>query len=148
MYWKTHCLLAVLALTVLSTILINCGQEDATVEGDFCEGQEDCQGDLICEMNVCIQPPVNLCEPPCNPEVEACYRNDCVVIADADDKDLDGTPVGEDCDDYDWTRYPGAHEYCDGVDNDCDSQTDEDCPACEEGRTQKCGTDVGECTQG
>ena len=45
MYWKTHCLLAVLALTVLSTILINCGQEDATVEGDFCEGQEDCRGD-------------------------------------------------------------------------------------------------------
>jgi hypothetical protein len=31
-----------------------------------------------------------------------------------------------DCDDGEITTYPGADEYCDGVNNDCDSETDED----------------------
>jgi len=32
---------------------------------------------------------------------------------------------GGDCDDSDPDAYPGATEYCDGADNDCDGQTDE-----------------------
>jgi len=31
-----------------------------------------------------------------------------------------------DCDDGEATTYPGADEYCDGVNNDCDTETDED----------------------
>jgi len=31
-----------------------------------------------------------------------------------------------DCDDAESTTYPGADEYCDGVNNDCDADTDED----------------------
>ncbi len=31
----------------------------------------------------------------------------------------------QDCDDSDADRYPGATEYCDGYDNDCDAVTDE-----------------------
>jgi hypothetical protein len=31
-----------------------------------------------------------------------------------------------DCDDTEATTYPGADEYCDGVNNDCDNETDED----------------------
>jgi len=34
--------------------------------------------------------------------------------------------AGDDCDDSDPTTYPGADELCDGVDNDCDSDVDEE----------------------
>jgi len=34
--------------------------------------------------------------------------------------------LGEDCDDLDASAHPGAGELCDGTDNDCDGETDED----------------------
>lgn len=37
--------------------------------------------------------------------------------------------VGDDCDDRDANRFPGAPEICDGVDNDCNPATVEQCPA-------------------
>ncbi len=42
------------------------------------------------------------------------------------DQDQDGFPAGEDCNDQDPAVYPGALEVCDGLDNDCDLDTDED----------------------
>ena len=42
------------------------------------------------------------------------------------DRDGDGSPASEDCDDSDADVYPGAVELCDGFDNDCDSEIDED----------------------
>ena len=45
------------------------------------------------------------------------------VITDADH---DGFTSDVDCDDNDYTVFPGADELCDGVDNDCDSEIDED----------------------
>lgn len=50
---------------------------------------------------------------PCNPEVDA---------------DGDGYTASQgDCDDANSTVYPGAPEYCDGLDNDCDPATGDLC---------------------
>ena len=42
------------------------------------------------------------------------------------DNDGDGVVAADDCDDNNSAIYPGAEELCDGVDNDCDSQIDEE----------------------
>jgi large repetitive protein len=42
------------------------------------------------------------------------------------DNDADGYLSDEDCDDEDPSVNPGASEVCDGFDNDCDNQADED----------------------
>ena len=42
------------------------------------------------------------------------------------DIDGDGFSAGEDCDDENANAYPGADEVCDGLDNNCDGNVDED----------------------
>jgi hypothetical protein len=52
------------------------------------------------------------------------------IVADtgglAADADGDGLVGSEDCDDADPTVFAGAEEVCDGVDNDCDGEIDEE----------------------
>ncbi|MFZ5477243.1 MAG: MopE-related protein [Myxococcota bacterium] len=45
------------------------------------------------------------------------------------DADGDGAVACDDCDDADATAYPGAADVCDGVDDDCDGEKDEDVAA-------------------
>jgi serine protease len=47
---------------------------------------------------------------------------------DADDDGFCANMDPVDCDDNDFTVYPGAPELCDGRDNNCDGVTDEGCP--------------------
>ena len=56
---------------------------------------------------------------------------DSTVLNDtsAEDADEDGAPLQEDCDDTDATVFPGAEEVCDGVDNDCNGEIDEESAA-------------------
>lgn len=51
--------------------------------------------------------------------------NDCLSSTLDDDLDNDGVPAAVDCDDHDESRYGGAVELCDGIDNDCDGEIDE-----------------------
>jgi hypothetical protein len=42
------------------------------------------------------------------------------------DNDMDGWPSTIDCDDDNAQVFPGAQEFCNGIDDDCDAQVDED----------------------
>jgi len=48
---------------------------------------------------------------------------DCAVV----DNDGDGYDSGVDCDDSNADFYPGADEFCNEVDDNCDGSVDEDC---------------------
>ena len=142
---------------LMMVLALSCGTDKAG-PGDFCEQDSDCAEGLICnDSNICVQPDTGDCDPPCQP-FETCVDGQCIPIDPGSDKDGDGISNTEDCDDLDPFTHPAdpeadppieeAFELCDGKDNDCDGVTDEGCEPCQDGDSQPCGTDIGECTQG
>ncbi len=121
---------------------------DYSYENGFCDTDSDCEFGMVCCPNYICEERCSECDPPCEPGVEVCYQGQCLPVGDPNDKDDDSYPVGEDCDDFNREVHPGAQEYCDGFDNNCDGTTDEGCPPCVDSETQECGTDVGQCIKG
>ncbi len=111
-----------------------------------CEGGDDCcddgtEGGLGCdpETAASIHPgATEICEDGID---QNCDGIDPICICKID-ADGDGyyseaeCPDGDDCDDGNPMINPGATEICDGIDNNCDGVTDEDCPARGPGRAE------------
>ena len=91
---------------------------------------------------------------PCLPD-ETCVGGQCIVFDGCIDEDGDGfgfgCDPGEDCADDDETRFPGAAEECNEIDDDCDLVVDEDgvcnpcTPACEPGEAECSGERIVRC---
>lgn len=124
----------------------------------ICNSDEDCLSGFECLCD----PNSTDCEIP-DPK-RVCRDKSVDIPDDCEDLDKDDYQVGLncnrsnlDCDDDNPNIYPGAEEICDGKDNDCDTEIDEDlvtenCPlqrgvcigaqrSCTEGRWQDCNVD-------
>ena len=110
--------------------------EDIDNDGDGSPASEDCDDDDVAAFpgnpEVC-----DGIDNDCNGEADDGVGDDWPVDADGDGYGGDETvqaceqPEGTatetgDCDDGDSRSYPGAEERCDGVDNDCNGEVDED----------------------
>lgn len=114
----------------------NRGLGDACENSSQCDDGRFCNGKESCEQGKCTAGQ----EPSCDDNVvctkDRCddSQNECVHLApdedgdgsrDASCTDLEGMPLGDDCDDQDANRFPGNEEVCDDSshDEDCDPQT-------------------------
>jgi hypothetical protein len=133
-------------VVLVGTMALACSEEKAGLGGS-CSKDGDCKSGLVCRSGVCVESSGE-CDPPCDPATQACFQGECVPVGDPSDRDGDGSPVSVDCDESNHEIHPGATEYCDGVDNNCDTNTDEGCPPCTENESRDCGTDLGLCIPG
>jgi len=92
-------------------------------------GYSDCNGDSTdgCEVDIGSDDEnCGGCQQACH-QGQHCQGGSC-VCQDADGDGAATMPCGPDCNDDDATVGPAASEQCgDGIDNDCDGTTDEDC---------------------
>lgn len=99
---------------------IACAADGECDDGSFCNGVERCIG-AECRAAAPSCDPGRICDEP----GRRCLT-DCAVAEDADgDGALALECSGQDCDDGDATRHPGAIESCDvgATDEDCDPRT-------------------------
>lgn len=100
-----------------------------------CDDNVFCNGEERCEQGLCVAGKPVKCDDHISCTVDACdeslweCRHDAIDAdsdghGDADCKDAQGLPLGDDCDDADPARHPGAEEVCDAEhDDDCDPST-------------------------
>jgi hypothetical protein len=102
------------------------GQDCAALDKKIFPGAEDtCDG---------VDNDCNLLVDEGFPDTDGDGWKDCV---DEDD-DNDGTVDGLDCAPQVWATHPGAVEICDGTDNDCDGDVDENQPDTDEDGIKDC----------
>lgn len=95
------------------------GRPDSSLED--CGGVE-CPAGYLCVEGHCVVE--DLCDGVvCSNSGDVCQQGVC--IAGGADNDRDGVIARDDCDDHDATRFPGATEACNGLDDDCDDIVDE-----------------------
>jgi len=104
-----------------------CTSDGDCSDGAFCSGTERCQPSAVgADARGCVSGSAPCVSGQiCSETADTCVT-DCVVDRDADGDASDATECGgDDCDDANATRYPGAAETCDpgNVDEDCNSST-------------------------
>jgi len=133
-----------------------CDGKDNDCDGTVDSFTRDCSTNCGPGTQVCLNGEWRACNAP-QPSNETCdgEADDCDgqidegLTRDCSNDCGDGV---ETCVDGDWegctARQPTVGDACgDGIDGDCDGETDEGC-VCENGDTQVCGVNRGECTQG
>ena len=128
-----------LPTALLPLFLVACGDKSTDEDGDGFTADEDCD-DADADVNPDAVEVCNGVDDDCNNEIDDDAQDAEVYYADLDGDGAYGDlqtkvaceqPEGfgfiaNDCDDEDLTRYPGAGEACDGVDNDCDEDVPRD----------------------
>ena len=148
------------------TSVAACGDKQASVPECVRNGQCDdevfCNGEERCVMGVCERGPLVDCDDGidctsdvCDESLWACRHDppdaDADDHADATCRDKAGRALGDDCDDADSVRHPGAIENCDrnSVDEDCDPATvgavDEDGDGAVSAKCCNTGPDFTQC---
>ncbi|MBN1772103.1 MAG: putative metal-binding motif-containing protein [Deltaproteobacteria bacterium] len=110
-------------------------------DGDLCNGVERCDTDGLCLSGTRL-----VCDDGVACTVDTCDPGSGRCTSAPPDRDLDTYPDGAcggtDCDDIAPAVHPGAAEVCNGLDDDCDTATDEDLE-CLVGATRPCTTWCG-----